>query len=76
VYKRLALPAGGGRRPAPPRARRRLAYACPDWTEARPHVGGALGAAILERLYADGFVRQEPGTRLAHVERDLAAWFT
>lgn len=27
--------------------RRRLAYACLDWSERRPHLGGALGAAIL-----------------------------
>jgi hypothetical protein len=28
--------------------RRRFACACLDWSERRPHVGGALGAAILE----------------------------
>jgi hypothetical protein len=28
--------------------RRRFAYACLDWSERRPHVGGALAAAILE----------------------------
>jgi len=28
--------------------RRRFAYACLDWSERRPHVGGALGAALLE----------------------------
>jgi DNA-binding transcriptional ArsR family regulator len=27
--------------------RRRFAYPCLDWSERRPHVGGALGAAIL-----------------------------
>jgi DNA-binding transcriptional ArsR family regulator len=27
--------------------RRRFAYACLDWSERRPHVGGALGAAFL-----------------------------
>jgi hypothetical protein len=27
--------------------RRRFAYACLDWSERRPHVGGALGAALL-----------------------------
>jgi DNA-binding transcriptional ArsR family regulator len=29
------------------RLRRRLAYACLDWSERRPHLGGALGAALL-----------------------------
>jgi DNA-binding transcriptional ArsR family regulator len=28
--------------------RRRFAYACPDWSEQRPHLGGALGAALLK----------------------------
>jgi hypothetical protein len=29
------------------RLRRRFACACLDWSERRPHVGGALGAAVL-----------------------------
>jgi DNA-binding transcriptional ArsR family regulator len=28
--------------------RRRFAYACVDWSERRPHLGGALGAALLD----------------------------
>jgi DNA-binding transcriptional ArsR family regulator len=28
--------------------RRRLAYACVDWSERRPHIGGAVGAALLD----------------------------
>jgi len=32
------------------RARRRFAGACLDWTERKPHLNGALGAAITERL--------------------------
>ncbi len=28
--------------------RRRFAFACVDWSERRPHLGGALGAALLE----------------------------
>ena len=28
--------------------RRRFAYACVDWSERRPHIGGALGGAILQ----------------------------
>jgi len=30
------------------RKRRRLACACLDWSERRPHLGGAAGAALLE----------------------------
>ncbi len=28
--------------------RRRFAYACVDWSERRPHIGGALGEALLQ----------------------------
>jgi len=31
-------------------SRRRFAGACLDWTERRPHLNGALGAAITVRL--------------------------
>ncbi|MFG1861821.1 ArsR/SmtB family transcription factor [Microbispora bryophytorum] len=34
------------------RARRRFAPDCLDWLERRPHLGGALGAAVLDRLLA------------------------
>jgi DNA-binding transcriptional ArsR family regulator len=30
--------------------RRRLAYGCLDWSERRAHIGGALGAALLELM--------------------------
>ena len=32
------------------RSRRRFAGACLDWTQRRPHLNGALGAAVLSRL--------------------------
>jgi len=38
--------------------RRRFAYACVDWSERRPHIGGALGHALLEiALKKKWFVR-------------------
>lgn len=36
------------------RQRRRLAYPCMDWSEHSPHLGGALGAALLDLM-----IRQE-----------------
>ncbi len=45
------------------RARRRFAFACLDWTERRAHLGGALGAALLDRLLQAGWVARQPGTR-------------
>src|SRR5262249_25453491 len=34
------------------RRRRRFAPPCLDWLERRPHLGGALGAAMFERMVA------------------------
>lgn len=43
--------------------RRRFAFACPDWTERLPHLGGALGAVLRERFFEEGWVRRREGTR-------------
>ena len=43
--------------------RRRLATACLDWTERRPHLGGALGAALCACLMEQGWVLRQRGTR-------------
>jgi DNA-binding transcriptional ArsR family regulator len=41
------------------RSRRRFACACLDWSERRPHLGGALGAAWLALSLRRGWVRQD-----------------
>jgi DNA-binding transcriptional ArsR family regulator len=38
--------------------RRRFAYACLDWSERSPHVGGALGAALLTLALRQRWVRR------------------
>jgi DNA-binding transcriptional ArsR family regulator len=43
------------------RSRRRFAGACLDWTERKPHLNGALGAAMTTRLLGLGWI--ERGTR-------------
>ena len=43
--------------------RRRFATACLDWTERRPHLGGALGAALWTELVARGWIVRRPGSR-------------
>jgi hypothetical protein len=43
--------------------RRRFAYACLDWSERRPHLGGALGAAILHLALKRKWVRQDLDSR-------------
>lgn len=43
--------------------RRRFAYACLDWSERRPHLGGALGAAVLEVALKRKWVLQDLDSR-------------
>jgi DNA-binding transcriptional ArsR family regulator len=45
------------------RERRRFALACLDWTERKPHLGGALGAALWAEWVARGWIVRRPGTR-------------
>jgi DNA-binding transcriptional ArsR family regulator len=47
--------------------RRPLARSCLDWTERKPHLAGALGAAILQRLFAMRWVASMPNTRALRV---------
>jgi len=70
--------------------RRRFAYACMDWSERRPHVGGALGAALLKvalrrkwvvrdlddrALSVTSFGRREMLTRFGlQIFEDSACW--
>jgi DNA-binding MarR family transcriptional regulator len=37
---------------------RRLVRVCPDWTERRSHLAGALGAAVAARVVEEGWVRR------------------
>lgn len=45
------------------RERRRFAFACPDWTERRPHLGGGLGAALWAYCIERGWMVKQQGTR-------------
>ena len=47
--------------------RRRFACTCPDWSERRPHLGGALGAALLDSWTAHGWVEQAQRPRILRV---------
>lgn len=61
------------------RRRRRLAYACLDWSERRSHLGGGLGAALLTLALDRRWVARERGSRSLRVTpaggRALAAHF-
>ncbi len=43
--------------------KRQFATACLDWTENRPHLGGALGAALCSRVIERGWILRRPGSR-------------
>jgi DNA-binding transcriptional ArsR family regulator len=49
--------------------RRRFAYACVDWSERRPHVGGALGAALLDVALKRRWVIQDLDSRALSVTK-------
>ena len=43
--------------------RRHFARQCMDWTERRPHLAGALGAALLTRFFENDWVRNDKRDR-------------
>ena len=59
--------------------RRRFACACLDWSERRPHLGGALGAVLLKLALKRKWVIQELDSRALHVtsygRREMLARF-
>ena len=61
------------------RLRRRFAFACLDWSERRPHVGGAIGAALLRLALGKRRVTQDRESRAVRVtalgRRELGARF-
>ncbi len=61
-------------------ARRTFARTCLDWSERRHHLGGALGAAILDRIFALRWARRDRMSRAIsfspHGERALRQLFT
>jgi DNA-binding transcriptional ArsR family regulator len=61
------------------RGRRALCRCCLDWSERRFHLGGTLGAAILDEIVAQGWAVREKKSRIVRVspagERKLRAWW-
>lgn len=49
--------------------RRRFAYACLDWSERQPHLGGALGAVLLKTALKRRWVIEEVDGRALTVTR-------
>ena len=49
--------------------RRRFAFGCLDWSERRPHLGGALGAALLKLLLTRKWLSRGEDSRALHMTR-------
>ena len=58
----------------PQSTRRRFAYACPDWTETEPHLGGALAAHLYHHLQDIGIVQPQTGSRVVLVDDTFSQW--
>jgi DNA-binding transcriptional ArsR family regulator len=58
--------------------RRPLTRVCVDWSERRPHIAGALGAALASRLFERRWIERRPGVRAIAVtdagRGGLAEW--
>lgn len=50
-----------------PGIRRPLCRTCLDWSERRPHLAGRLGAALLDRALALGWVARRPDSRALRI---------
>lgn len=55
-------------------ARRHFARPCLDWSERRPHLAGALGAALHASFARHGWVVKKPSSRALHVTPDGREW--
>jgi DNA-binding transcriptional ArsR family regulator len=47
--------------------RRRFACTCLDWSERRPHLGGALGAALLDAWLTSGWIEHASRARVLRI---------
>ena len=54
--------------------RRHFAFGCLDWTERRAHLGGALGAAILDAMVTAGILRQQSQMRTVVPLKPVMDW--
>jgi hypothetical protein len=71
---RQALQSRGVALPDTRKTRRQFAYGCLDWTERRPHLGGALGAALLQALSDTDYVRRDHTSRAVILRQPITDW--
>src|SRR6185437_3594002 len=63
-FATLGIDVGAARR-----ARRRFACPCLDWSERRPHLGGAVGAALLTSALERGWLLRDLDSRSLRLTR-------
>ena len=51
-----------------------IAFSCMDWTERRPHLGGAMGRAIVAALVESGSIERRHGSRVVALTGGLDRW--
>ncbi len=52
------------------KSRRRFACSCVDWSERRPHLGGALGAELMAQLLKKGWIERDLDSRALGISRE------
>ena len=62
AFERLGVDVAAARQ-----SHRRFAFACLDWSERRPHLAGALGAAVLAAALRKSWVRRDLDSRILHL---------
>jgi DNA-binding transcriptional ArsR family regulator len=50
-----------------PRSRQIFCRPCLDWSERRPHIAGAVGTAICQACFSQGWIRRIEGTRAVSI---------
>jgi DNA-binding transcriptional ArsR family regulator/ribosomal protein S19E (S16A) len=67
LLRRLGVEVDGVTAAPERRPRRLLCRPCLDWSERRPHLAGAVGAALLDHFLDEGWVRRLKGTRAVEI---------
>lgn len=68
-FSSLGIEAGSIRQ-----TRRKFAYECIDWSERRPHLAGALGATLAEKMVSQRWVKAKTPDRIAVVTPRGKRW--
>lgn len=57
-------------------SRRKFAYECIDWSERKPHLAGALGAALAGEFVKRGWITEKSESRVVSITPKGQRWFS